>query len=155
LIFQYIALTFLPFQTTIMPIHDPYELEIPVLDDDIDILDHVSNIVYLRWVQDAAIAHWSSLASSEDQQAMTWVILRHEIDYKRSAVRGDIIIAKTWVGNASRLSWERHTEILRASDRKLLAKALTLWCPVDMKTKKPLEPPERVRALFCIEYSGK
>lgn len=133
-----------------MPTVEPYEIIIPVQDADIDQLDHVNNIVYLRWVQDVAVAHWSATAPEEAQRDLFWVVMRHEIDYKRSAMRGDVIIARTWVGAASRISFERHTEILRASDRALLAKALTLWCPMSSATRRPVDVSEDVREKFSI-----
>jgi acyl-CoA thioester hydrolase len=114
----------------------PYEIEIAIQPTDIDQLGHVNNVVYLRWVQDVAVAHWSAIASVRDKENLLWVITRHEIDYKRPAFANNTIIARTWVGKASRRTFERHTELLRKSDGKLLARARTLWCPVDPDTKK-------------------
>jgi len=62
------------------------------------------------------------------------VVVRHEIDYKQAAFLGDGIIARTWVGNASRIRFERFTELLRARTAGVLAKARTLWCPIDSRT---------------------
>ncbi len=118
-------------------IHKPYELEIDIKPEDIDQLGHVNNVVYVKWVQDAAVAHWFSLASENDQKNLLWVVVRHEIDYKRPALKEDTIIARTWVGAAYRRSFERLTEIYRKSDMKLLAQARTLWCPIDAKTRRP------------------
>ena len=42
----------------------PYEMPIRVDAADIDELGHVNNIVYLRWVQDVATAHWLDAALS-------------------------------------------------------------------------------------------
>jgi acyl-CoA thioester hydrolase len=129
-------------------VHDIFELPIAVRAEDIDQMGHVNNVVYLRWVQEAATAHWSVLASPDEQRRLLWVVIRHEIDYKRSAFLQDAIIARTWVGAADGLAFERHTEIVRSADRKLLARTRTLWCPVDAKTLKPTEPGEEVRARF-------
>jgi acyl-CoA thioester hydrolase len=90
----------------------------------IDELGHVNNVAYLRWVQDAAVAHWRAVASVEDQARLWWVVVRHEIDYKHPAYLGGGIVAKTWVGT-SRIRFERHTELLRASDRPLSHTAST------------------------------
>jgi acyl-CoA thioester hydrolase len=128
----------------------PFELTIPVEPADIDELGHVNNVAYLRCVQDVAVAHWKAAAAVEDQAKLWWVVVRHEIDYKHPAYLGDGIIAKTWVGAASRIRFERHTELLRASDRCLLAKARTLWCPVDAATGKPASVGPNVRARFSV-----
>ena len=53
--------------------------------EDIDEQNHVNNTVYLRWVQEVATAHWEAIASSEAQEGIGWVVLRHEIDYKTPA----------------------------------------------------------------------
>ncbi len=127
-----------------------YELAIAVEPADIDQLGHVNNVTYLRWVQDAAVAHWTSVASAADQADLFWVVVRHEIDYKRPAVLGDHVIARTWVGEASRIRFERHTEILRAGDRIVLARALTVWCPMDARTRKPAAVSAEVRARFSV-----
>jgi len=128
--------------------HLPYEVEIGIEESDIDQLGHVNNIVYLRWVQDAAIAHYDAIASEEEKNALLWVVVRHEIDYKRSALLHDRIVAKTWVGKLSHRYFERFTEIKRISDSKLLASALTLWCPVDAKSMKPVRVSDDIKVKF-------
>lgn len=125
-------------------------MTISVLPVDIDGQNHVNNTVYLRWVQDVATAHWKSLASAEAQEEIGWVVVRHEIDYKMPANLSDEIVLRTWVGEASRLKFERFTEVLRKSDRKLLAQARTLWVPIDWKTGKPTRVNADVRARFSV-----
>ncbi|MGA2041652.1 MAG: acyl-CoA thioesterase [Bryobacteraceae bacterium] len=127
-----------------------FEMALTVEPGDIDVLGHVNNVIYLRWVQDVAVAHWTAFAPAADLEKRVWVVLRHEIDYKQPACLGDRIIARTWVGHASRLRFERHTEVLRAADRAVLAKALTLWCPLDAATRKPAGVSEEARARFSL-----
>ncbi len=107
-----------------------YERVFHVRVDDIDDLGHVNNVVYLRWVQDVAAAHWESATSPAERAEIGWVVLRHEIDYKHPARPGDDVIARTWVGRPSAATFERHTEIVRARDQRVLARARSLWCPV-------------------------
>lgn len=125
-----------------------FELQLAVRPEDIDELGHVNNVTYLRWVQDVAVAHWQAAASAEARARLLWVVVRHEIDYKHPAHLGDVILARTWVGTASRCRFERHTEILRASDRRLLARARTVWCPIDRQTGRPAQVSPDVRARF-------
>jgi acyl-CoA thioester hydrolase len=133
-----------------MPPPDIFEIRITVTPNDIDMMDHVNNVAYLRWVQDAAVAHWRSAATAAEQQKWLWIVLRHEIDYKQPAVLGDEIVARTWVGSASRLKFERNTELLRAGDGTLLAKALSVWCPIDAQTRRPSAASEEIRLRFAI-----
>jgi acyl-CoA thioester hydrolase len=127
-----------------------FEMLIPVLPGDIDEQNHVNNTVYLRWVQDIATAHWRAVASPKAQKSIGWVVLRHEIDYKGPATLGDEVVLCTWVGEATRLTFERFTEIRRKSDARLLSQARTLWCPIDAQTGRPVRVSADVRAQFSI-----
>jgi acyl-CoA thioester hydrolase len=131
-----------------------FELERSVTPADIDELGHVSNVVYLRWVQEVAAAHWRELAPPAMQVELLWVVVRHEIDYKAPAVLGDRIRLKTRVGMASGILFERHTEVRRAGDDQLLARGRTLWCPVDPRTHRPRRVSPALRAL-CSVGDGK
>jgi acyl-CoA thioester hydrolase len=127
-----------------------FEMSVSVLPGDIDEQNHVNNTVYLRWVQEVASAHWRAIASSEAQEGIGWVVLRHEIDYKAPACLGDGVVLRTWVGKATRLTFERFTEILRSNDRQLLSTARTLWCPINAQTGRPVRVSAEVREQFSI-----
>jgi len=128
----------------------PFEISVAVMPEDIDEQNHVNNTVYLRWVQEVATAHWQAIASSEAQGEIGWVVLRSEIDYKAPACLDDENVLWTWVGKATRLMFERFTEILRRSDGQLLSKARTLWCPINAQTGRPVRAPLEVREQFSI-----
>ncbi len=130
--------------------NEKYELHVDIQPTDIDELGHVNNVVYVRWVQAAAVAHWRAAAPADDQAKLRWVVVRHEVDYKRPAFVGDEIIARTWVGTAKRRAFDRHTELRRASDGRLLARARTVWCPIDAETGRPTDVSPEVRARFSV-----
>src|SRR4029453_12942279 len=127
-----------------------FEMTVSVLPEDIDEQNHVNNTVYLRWVQEVATAHWRAVASAQGQESIGWVVVRHEIDYKAPACLGDEVVVRTWVGKATRLTFERFTEILRRSDGQLSSKARTLWCPINVQTGRPVRVPLEVREQFSI-----
>ena len=104
--------------------------------EDIDLQGHVNNVAYVKWIQDIAVAHWFSVTTEEIREKYTWVVLRHEIDYKKQAFENEEVIAVTWVGEPTRISWERFTEINRCED--LLVKARSVWCLLDHVKKKPI-----------------
>jgi acyl-CoA thioester hydrolase len=131
-------------------IPERFEISFPVVPGDIDELGHVNNTVYVRWVQDIAVAHWRASAPADAQAALAWVVARHEIDYKHPALLGDEIRALTWVGPASRLAFERNTEMYRARDGRLLAKARTIWVPISPATGRPVEVSAEVRDQFSV-----
>ena len=121
---------------------------------DLDERAHVNNVVYVQWVQDAAAAHWSSLAPEGALEEIAWVALRHEIDYLKPALLGDELAVMTWVGAADGLSFERFTEIRRRSDEVVLARARTLWCPVDSRTGRPRRVSAEIRARCSVPAQG-
>jgi acyl-CoA thioester hydrolase len=75
-------------------------------------------------------------------------VLRHEIDYKIPAQADDNITLRTWVGKATRLTFERFTEIRRSTDGQLLSAARTLWCPINAQTGRATRVPAEVREQF-------
>src|SRR5438270_875266 len=102
-----------------------FEMTVVVRRADIDQQNHVNNIVYLRWVQEVATAHWEAAAPATTRDAIGWVVLRHEIDYKTPASLGDEIVLRTWVGEATRITFERFTEIRKlTSDLRPLASGM-------------------------------
>lgn len=104
---------------------------------DIDEQGHVNNVAYLRWIQDIAVAHWRHSASEDQLEKFSWVTVRHEIDYKKQAFENEEITATTWVGEWSKVTCERFTEIHRGEE--LLVKGRTVWCMVDRETTKPVK----------------
>lgn len=102
---------------------------------DINEQGHVNNVAYVRWIQDIAVAHWFAVTTEEMREKYTWVVLRHEIDYKKQSFEAEEITAETWVGEPTRISWERFTEIKRGAD--ILVKAKSIWCLIDRNTAKP------------------
>ncbi len=135
---------------TVDPSTERFQQTIAVLPQDIDQFDHVNNVVYVRWVQEISTAHWNAAATNAQKEAVGWVVVRHEIDYMRSARLGDEIIARTWVGSANKNIFERHTEMLRLPDLKVLARARSLWCPIDLRTRRPMRVGADIYERFSV-----
>jgi acyl-CoA thioester hydrolase len=118
-----------------------------IISSDIDTLGHVNNVVYLRWVQEAAEAHWNSLTSLSERTALAWVVIRHEIDYNQSAKLSDDLYALTLVESSEGVKSIRIVEIYNQSE-KLLAKARTTWCLIDAKTQRPKRISDEIKNIF-------
>lgn len=125
-----------------------FELPILVQSADIDGLGHANNVVYLRWMQEAATAHWESAAPPELRAAVSWVVTRHEIDYKAPAFPGDRLVARTWVGEARGATWERFIEIRRTTDDKLLARGRSVYAALDRAGGRPRRVDAALIAVF-------
>ncbi len=91
---------------------------------------------------------WMAKASAEQIASILWVVVRHEIDYLRPAFPGEQLTAHTWVGAATAATYERLTEIVRVSDEKVIARARSVWCPVNAQTKRPRRVDAEMRARF-------
>ena len=131
-----------------------YCLEITAADNDIDELGHVSNLVFLRWVLDAARAH--SNAVGFDHAAYVglgavFVVRKHEIEYLRPVYGGEKIALVTWVEAWRAASSVRNTSIRRIADGVEVARASTLWALVAFDGGRPRRIPEAVRAAFASQ----
>ena len=113
---------------------------------DIDEQGHVNNVAYVRWIQEVAVAHWFHATSAEQQSKVVWVVLRHEVDYKRQSFENEEITATTWVGEWTAVTCDRFTEIRRGAD--LLVKARTIWCMLDRETSKPSRISSELKEQF-------
>ena len=114
----------------------------------IDELGHVNNAVWVQWIQEVALGHWYSAADPAHQAAYIWVVVRHEIDYLRPAFEGDVLTARTWVGEAPKgARFDRHMEFTGA-DGKVRVRAVTQWAIVDKALGRPIRVPPGVIAPF-------
>ena len=127
-----------------------FSITIRVKNEDIDELDHVNNVVYLRWVQDVAAAHWDSIATDDMKKKYAWVVLRHEIDYKNPAILGDELIAQTWVSSCEGVRSVRNVKIYHSASGKLAAEAKTTWCLLDSKTMRPRRIEDDIISIFLL-----
>ena len=67
---------------------------VAILPADIDHMGHVNNAVYLKWVQDAVVDYWSSVAPPGAVAAHLWVALKHEITFLKPTFLQDKVVAE-------------------------------------------------------------
>jgi acyl-CoA thioester hydrolase len=130
-----------------------FEYSHTVAKDEIDEQGRANNVVYVAWMQDAALAHSAVLGWTPERYlrlGMGWVARSHRIDYLQPAVAGDEIIVETRVSEMKKATSKRVYRILRRSDRTLLAKAETHWAFVNYATGKPMRIPEEIAAAFPV-----
>ena len=121
----------------------------PVDAADIDELGHVNNIVYLRYAQEIAIAHWSARAAPEMLANYVWVVLRHEADYRAALTLGDDVEVRTWVDEAPQgAAWARFVEIRKAGAEKPSAQIKSNWALLDAKTRRVKRVPQDLVSRF-------
>jgi acyl-CoA thioester hydrolase len=127
-----------------------HEIAVVVQPSDIDGLGHVNNLHYVRWMQEAATAHWEAAAPESLRSRISWVVTRHEVDYKAPAFEGERLVIRTWVGQPSGATWERFIEVRREADDRVLARGRSLYAALDAGTGRP----RRVDAELRFPFEG-
>jgi acyl-CoA thioester hydrolase len=125
-----------------------FTLDFTPAPSDIDENGHVNNVVYLRWAQDLATAHWRSRAPTEATTQWVWVALRHEIDYRRELKLGETAHGRTWVSDtAEGPRFDRYIRI-DGPDDAMCAQAVTTWVLIEQATGKPRRVPPWMLEMF-------
>ena len=125
-----------------------YTTSITATPDDIDELGHVNNAVWVKWIQDVAIAHWTAVAPREHVAAYIWVVTRHEIDYRGNVQAGETVTARTWIAEPPRgARFDRLMEFVGA-DGKVKVAAKTTWAILDRASQRVIRVPKEVAAPF-------
>ncbi len=123
---------------------EKHSLTITVEEADLDDLNHVNNVVYLRWVQEVAGKHWFKKAGKD--LSVLWVVRKHEIEYFQPAFKGDVLSLSTWVEKMEGLSSFRRVEIRKGES--LICRCLSNWIMLDAKTMRPKRIPAEISTLF-------
>ena len=119
---------------------------LPIRPDDIDHMGHVNNSVYLKWVQDAVVRYWESLAPPEAIAKHLWVALRHEIAFRRPTFLDDIVVADVI---AERMEGAKayFTTVIKRGET-VLAEVQSTWCCLDAVTKRPARLAREIAQKF-------
>jgi acyl-CoA thioester hydrolase len=134
--------------STFASVPERFRFPITATAADIDELGHVSNLVYVRWVLEAATAHSRALGWGHEQYlalGAVFVVRRHEIDYLAPVLMDEQLAAETWVDTWKQASCVRRTEIVRGV--QIVARAATTWAFVTA-AGRPTRIPDQLRALF-------
>ena len=126
----------------------PFEMRFVAEAADIDIMGHVNNAVWVRWMEAVATAHWEALAPPEAQANYAWVVTRHEIDYRGNVVEGEAVIAQTRVADPPRgARFDRIIEFT-GEDGKPKVAARTTWAMVEIASGRLMRVPADLAAIF-------
>jgi acyl-CoA thioester hydrolase len=114
--------------------------------DDIDHMGHVNNSVYLKWVQDAVVKFWETVAPSEAVARHLWVALQHQITYRRPAFLDDTIVADV-VADGMAGAKAMFTTVIKRGET-VLAEVKSTWCCLDAASKRPARLARDIVARF-------
>jgi len=114
--------------------------------DDIDHMGHVNNAVYLKWVQEAVVDYWSSVAPPGAVAQHLWVALKHEITYLRPTFLQDNVVAEVIAEKVEGARAYFRTMLRRGDD--VLSEITSCWCCLDAATKRPARLAREVVGRF-------
>ncbi|HBT76292.1 MAG TPA: acyl-CoA thioesterase [Planctomycetaceae bacterium] len=136
-----------------LSIHAVFEITVSVVPDDIDEMNHANNVCYIRWMQEAAVAHstangWGTPRYLELGSA--WYARRHTVEYLAPALLGDELIVRTWIADWKGVRSTRRYRFIRPKDGVVVATAETCWAFVNLKTRRPVRIPDEVHRCFLV-----
>ncbi len=128
----------------------PYTAQV----DDEDENGHVSNVAYVRWIQDATRAHSTAIGldrAAFERLGGTFIVKRHEVDYRQGCRAGDELVLTTCVEEIRVASAVRRTRVIRRSDGAEILRARTEWVFVSIAGHRPSRiPPEVMNAFELV-----
>lgn len=127
------------------------ELAIPVRTYDIDFAGIVSNIVYIRWLEDLRLKFLDEhlQIARQLEQGYAPILAGTEIEYKRPIKLIDQVIGNLWLSNLGRLKWTVQAEIL--SNNQLAAVATQKGAFVNLQNGRPVPIPDELQQKY-LEY---
>ncbi|HVM22864.1 MAG TPA: thioesterase family protein [Sphingomicrobium sp.] len=103
---------------------------------DIDHMGHVNNAVYLKWVQDAVVDYWRSVAPPEAVASHLWVALKHEITYLKPTFLQDTVVAEV-IADKVEGARAMFTTVVRRGE-EVLSEIKSSWCCLDAASLRPV-----------------
>lgn len=117
----------------------------------LDDLKHVNNIQYLIWSQEVAKIHWEKIKGLISYTKGVWMVRNHEVNYRLGAFLGDFIRIETYVEEVRGPLSLRVVAFYNDKTDQLLVRCKTLWCWVELESRKPLKVTEEIKRLFLNE----
>lgn len=133
------------FRAEFAPPSSAYTHTFTVLPSDIDELGHANNVVWVRWVNEAARAHSDAVGfgpAGIQTLSVLWVVRRHDIEYLVPALVDEQLEAVTWASSLSGATSLRRTLFRRAG--KVCARAETTWALLDAQSGRPRRIPQEL-----------
>ena len=113
---------------------------------DIDHMGHVNNATYLKWVQEAVIDYWSSVAPPEAVARHLWVAQKHEITVLKPTFLQDVVVAEV-IADKVEGARAMFTTVLRRGE-EVLSEIKSSWCCLDAATRRPARLAREVVGRF-------
>ena len=123
--------------------------QVAITADDIDHMGHVNNSVYLRWVQDAVVDYWQSVAPPEAVARHLWVALKHEITFRKPTFMQDVVVAEVIAEKVEGARAFFTTVVKRGEE--VLSEVKSCWCCLDATSLRPARLASDVVSRFVAK----
>ncbi|MBW4556172.1 MAG: acyl-CoA thioesterase [Trichormus sp. ATA11-4-KO1] len=127
------------------------KLTISVKTYDIDFAGIVSNIVYIRWLEDLRLKCLDEYLPLDKliEQGYVPILSGTEIEYKRAIKLADKVEGRLWLSSMGRLKLTAQAEIL--SNDQLAAVAIQKGAFVNLQNGRPMPIPQELQQKY-LEY---
>ena len=126
-----------------------YEMAFPVRWGDIDMMGHVNNVMYFRYLETVRIEWMRSIGRVTNANGEGFVIINAFCNFYTQIEYPSDLVAKLYIANPGRTSFDKFVTLERADEPgKIYAAggATTVW--LDFPKKQSLPLPDWLRALF-------
>jgi thioesterase-3 len=128
------------------------EIEIEVRSTEIDILGHVGNSKYLDYIEWGRNDWYQKVGLSSDRLALEMdigtVMVNININYRREAYQGDILITRTKPVRKGRTSYVLYQEVIKKSTGELVADAEVTSVTMCLLQRRSVPVPPEIAKQF-------
>ena len=132
----------------------PFETELQVRPDDIDMNQHVHNSRYFDYVLAARydqMARCYGMPMEEfTKLGFGWVVRTAHVEYMRPLNLGDTMIVKTWIEEMYRDGVKVHFDILKKGTGKRSATGYCDYTMVAIQTGRAMNIPEWIAQKYAV-----
>jgi acyl-CoA thioester hydrolase len=127
------------------------ELSFPVQTYDIDFAGIVSNIVYIRWLEDLRLALAAPYFPVQKmlENGVAPLLVKTAIEYKQPINIFDKPTGKIWMSKMKSLKWMMDAEIIVAG--KVAAIAQQSGCFIALSTRRPVPIPAELSQAYLAQ----
>ena len=133
---------------------NPHVLEFQVFRENIDVLGHVNNKVYLDWCELASWDHSKSLGvtpQTYQELRCACVVVKNKIEYLGSLFEDDSIAISTWITDTdSKLKLSRLFQVIRVKDNKTVFRSNVDYVCINLDTYRPTRMPNLFKEAYKI-----
>ena len=133
---------------------NPHILYFNVTSENIDLLGHVNNKVYLDWCELVSLDHSRFLGVDSkmyNELKCACVVIKNNIEYLSSLFEGDDVAISTWITKSDKkLRLSRFFQIIRINNNKTVFRSSVDYVCISLENFKPKKMPLLFQSSYII-----